>query len=127
MSFSIWVLVIPVIGYLFVRMFNNVKRGDNSSITIFVFSWIVAVYGSSIAFELLIKRAMYPFYFYPAVPAVCLAIALGSWKLWEMTRGHKKLTIIFHSILVLFILATLASFIIMSPLGSNFLNLPLTI
>jgi len=126
-SFSIWALLIPVIIYLLYQTFRDLRHGQKHSIAAFALCWFLPVYGLFIIIDILVKRPMYDFYIYAAVPAVCLAIALGWWQLWALTQGHKKLTIIFHSILILFILATLASFIIMSPLGSNLVTLPLTV
>ncbi|HLE81850.1 MAG TPA: hypothetical protein VJA25_11210, partial [Dehalococcoidia bacterium] len=67
---------------------------------------------------------MYHFYFYPAIPAVSLAIAWGIWKLWGLARRGKKRRVVFLIGLSVYILATVATFVIMSPYGTNLITLP---
>jgi predicted membrane-bound dolichyl-phosphate-mannose-protein mannosyltransferase len=126
-SFSLWVLLIPAIIFLFHQIFKNRKYNGNNSIELFAFCWFVPIYGLFIAIDVFIKRPMYAFYFYPCIPAVCLTVALGSWQLWDKARIYKKVKIVFITILILLLFASIVSFVILSPIGSNFIKLPVSI
>jgi dolichyl-phosphate-mannose--protein O-mannosyl transferase len=67
---------------------------------------------------------MYDYYFYPAVPAICLTIAWGFWRLWEVARNRTKTRVLFIAGFSFYILASLAIFVIMSPLGTHLVRLP---
>jgi 4-amino-4-deoxy-L-arabinose transferase-like glycosyltransferase len=121
-SFSIWILLIPVTVYLAIQAYNDLKHHRNNSIAVFAFCWFVLIYGLFIIIDVLINRPMYLFYFYPAVPAVCLTIALGSWKLWGIARRRRVTKVAFLTILSLYLVGTLVCFFIMSPLGSNLIK-----
>lgn len=124
-SFSIWVLLIPTILYLVFQTFKDIRSGYKNSIAVFAFCWFMTIYGLFIIFELVIKRPMYLFYIYPVVPAICLIIALGSWRLWDLARTRPITKVIFLTVLLLYLFGTLASFVIMSPIGTSLIKLPL--
>jgi dolichyl-phosphate-mannose--protein O-mannosyl transferase len=84
---------------------------------------LVGVYGLLAVLTLLTDRLSYEYYFYPAVPAVCLSIACGIWKLWELARGKQTTRVIFRACLAFYLLAVVLVFIIMSPLGTHLVRL----
>ena len=103
----------------------ELPRGTGGhAVAAFGLIWFIGVYGLLVPLELATDRLMYIFYFYPAVPAVSLAIAWGAWKLWGLARRGKKRRIAFMVGLSVYILATVASFVIMSPWGTNLITLP---
>lgn len=123
-GWALWPLIIPSMGYLLYEAIKNRTRGQN--LAFFVLSWFAVVYGLLVIIEVLTNRLMYDFYFYPAIPAVCLGIAWGAWKLWERARGRVKTRRVFFAGLSLYLAATVATFIIMSPMGTNLVKLPLS-
>ena len=83
----------------------------------------MGIYGLLAIMQPLTGRLTYDFYFYPAVPAVCLTIAWGFWRLWEIARNRTGTKVVFITGLSLYVLASLAVFVIMSPLGTNLVKL----
>ena len=116
-SWNIWVLIIPSILYSAYEVikFHVIKR----SVATFVLSWFLCVYILLIPLELITNRRMYTFYFYPAIPAVCLAIAWSAWKLWSVMRREKKRRVIFLCTLVIYIASSVVIFFFMSPFGGH--------
>ena len=121
-GWTVWALVMPSMAYLIYEVIRRKARGQ--SIASFALFWFVGVYGLLVALELVTNRYMYHFYFYPAIPAVSLAIAWGIWKLWGLARRGKKRRVVFLIGLSVYILATVATFVIMSPYGTNLITLP---
>ena len=121
-GWNIWILIIPSFIYL---IYASIKiREKGHEIALFLFCWLVGVYGALVVMRLLTARLMYDYYFYPAVPAVCLTIAWGFWRWWETARNRTATKVVFISGLTLYILASLAVFVIMPPLGTNLVKLP---
>jgi predicted membrane-bound dolichyl-phosphate-mannose-protein mannosyltransferase len=121
-GWNIWVLIIPSMIYLIYASINSKEKGHD--IALFLLSWLVGVYGVLVILQLTTGRLMYDYYFYPAVPAVCLTIAWGAWRLWELARNRTQTRVIFITGLSLYLLASLAVFVIMSPLGTHLVKLP---
>ena len=122
-GWTIWPLIIPAIVYL---IYESVKeRAKGQSMALFLLSWLVGVYGLLVIIQLATGRLMYEYYFYPAIPAVCLAIAWGIWRLWGVAQRRSQTRVIFMVGLSLYLLATVATFVIMSPLDTNLVKLPL--
>jgi dolichyl-phosphate-mannose-protein mannosyltransferase len=79
-GWTVWVLIIPSIAYLIYEIARY--RNTIHEFAWFALSWFAGVYGLLVVLKLVTGRLMYHFYFYPAVPAVCLAIAWFLWKIW---------------------------------------------
>lgn len=121
-GWAVWPLIIPSIVYLVYESIRNRFREYN--IAFFLLCWLVGVYGLLVVLTLFTDRLSYEYYFYPAVPAVCLCIAWGFWRWWETARNRTATKVVFISGLTLYILASLAVFVIMSPFGTNLVRLP---
>jgi dolichyl-phosphate-mannose--protein O-mannosyl transferase len=111
-SFTIWALIIPAFGYL---IYRAVKRDEAG---LFALAWFFGTYLVWIPITLITDRVSYLYYFYPAVGAVCMGVAIGLNQLLEIARnrqrGKLKWTLISIVIFVLFL--HLVSFLILSPL-----------
>ena len=118
-SWNIWVLIIISMLYSAYEVIRY--RRESHNVTAFVLSWFCGVYVLLIPLELVTGRLMFTYYFYPAIPAVCLAIAWSVWKLWRQMRQEKKRRIIFLCLLTGYSAATVVIFFFMSPFGGHFL------
>lgn len=76
-SSSVWALVIPAMIY----MLFMAKRGNRAAL--FSLAWFAGTYLVWIPISLITDRTSYVFYFYPAVGACCIAIAVF---LWDIAR-----------------------------------------
>ena len=118
-SWNIWTLIILAILYSVYEVIRY--RQVPHSVAAFVLSWFFGVYVLLIPLELVTGRLMFTYYFYPAVPAVCLAIAWAAWKIWKYMRQEKKRRVIFLCLLTGYAAATVVIFFFMSPFGGHFL------
>ncbi len=109
-GWTVWALIIPATVYLIYQAVRDGTKGHD--LAVFSLCWLVGVYGLLIVMELTTDRLTYLFYFYPAIPAVCLAIAWGVWKLWGVARRRQKTRVVFLTGLVTYLLGTVATFII---------------
>jgi dolichyl-phosphate-mannose-protein mannosyltransferase len=122
-GWTVWLLVMPSIGYLIYQISRY--RKTKHELVLFVLSWFAGVYGLLIVLKLTTGRLMYHFYFYPAIPAVCLAIAWAAWSLWGASRQKgRKSRIAFAICFSVYIIGTIVTFVFMSPLGTNLIALP---
>jgi predicted membrane-bound dolichyl-phosphate-mannose-protein mannosyltransferase len=120
---SVWALTIPTFGYM---VFRAIKRSEAG---LFGAAWFTSTYLLWIPASILTDRVSYVFYFYPTIGSICLGMGMGLYDLLSLFRrrasGKLKWTALVIVILVL--LAHLASFIILSPMVpidySKFLNL----
>jgi dolichyl-phosphate-mannose-protein mannosyltransferase len=109
---SVWALIIPIFAYM---VFRAIKRDEAA---LFGAAWFFGTYLLWIPIVLITDRVCYIYYFYPAVGAIC--IGLGIFLGWlidifkKRESGKLKWTVL--AIVILFLMAHLASFIIMSPL-----------
>ena len=122
-GWTIWPLIIPSIVYLIYESVRN--RPKEQNMAFFLLCWLVGVYGLLVIIQLVTGRLMYEYYFYPAIPAVCLAIAWGIWRLWGVAQRRSQTRVIFLSLLALYLIGTAITFVIVSPLGTNLVKLPL--
>jgi len=118
-SWNVWLLIILSMIYLTYHVIKYHKSPHN--IVQFVLAWFFSVYLLLIPLNLISGRTMFIYYFYPAVPAVCLAIAWSVWKLrliMQKDAGHR---VISRCVLALYLVITFATFFLMSPFGGHFL------
>jgi dolichyl-phosphate-mannose-protein mannosyltransferase len=122
-GWTVWLLIMPSMGYLIYQLARF--RKTRHELAVFVLSWFAGVYGLLIVLKLITGRLMYHFYFYPAIPAVCLAIAWAAWNWWGAAQKKgKKSRIVFASVFFFYIAATIVTFVFMSPLGTDLIQLP---
>jgi len=122
-GWNIWILIIPSFIYLIYASVKICNKGHD--LALFLLCWLVGVYGLLAIIQAITGRVTYDYYFYPAVPVVCLTIAWGFWRLWELARKTAKTRVIFITGLALYLLFTMITFVIMSPMGTNLVKLPL--
>jgi len=118
-SWNIWALILLSMLYLTYEVIRY--RAVQHNIATFGLSWFFGVYVLLIPLDLATGRLMYTFYFYPAIPVVCLAIAWSVWKLWSVMRKEKKRRVIFLGILTAYLASTVVIFFLMSPYGGHLL------
>jgi predicted membrane-bound dolichyl-phosphate-mannose-protein mannosyltransferase len=111
-SFSIWALTIPTFGYM---IWRAIKKSEAA---LFGLAWFTATYLIWIPATIITDRVTYPFYFYPAIGAICLGLGMALNQLLEYFRNgkHKKLRITALTVFIVIIVAHVASFLILSPL-----------
>lgn len=118
-SWNIWVLLIPAILFTAYEVIRY--RKPQHPTASFILCWFWGIYGMLILLELATKRVMFNYYFYPAIAAVCLAIAWSAWKMWLVMSKEKKRRAIFLSLLAVYTISTVVIFFFMSPFGGHFL------
>jgi dolichyl-phosphate-mannose-protein mannosyltransferase len=118
-SWNIYLLIIISMLYPVYELIRY--RKISHSISAFVIAWFLGVYILLIPLELVTDRLMFTYYFYPAVPAVCLAIAWSAWKVWQVWSPERKRKTIFLCLLTGYSVATVVIFFFMSPFGGHFL------
>ncbi|HEY96806.1 MAG TPA: phospholipid carrier-dependent glycosyltransferase [Dehalococcoidia bacterium] len=108
---SIWALIMPTFLYL---VFRAIKRDEAG---LFGAAWFFGTFLVWIPATIITDRVTYPYYFYPTIGAIC--IGLGIFLAWLLEifkkRGSGKLRWVLLSIVILYLMAHLASFVIMSP------------
>ena len=111
-SFSIWALIIPTFIYMIWRAFKK----DNAAL--FGVGWFTCVYIIWIPATLITDRLTYPFYFYPAIGAICLGLGIALNQLWEYWRNgaNRKLRITALTVFIVIIAAHVLSFLILAPI-----------
>ena len=108
---SVWALIIPTFAYM---VFRAIKRDEAA---LFGVAWFFGNFLLWIPTVLISDRVCYIYYFYPSVGAIC--IGLGIFLSWlidifkKRASGKLKWTVL--AIVILYLMAHLASFIIMSP------------
>ena len=109
---SIWALIMPTFLFL---VWRAIKRDEAG---LFGAAWFFGTFMLWIPVTFITDRVSYPYYFYPTIGAVC--IGLGIFLGWLVDifkkRGSGKLRWVLLSIVILYLMAHLTSFIIMSPL-----------
>jgi dolichyl-phosphate-mannose-protein mannosyltransferase len=110
---TLWALIIPAI------VFALYKAWKRSPAAIFALAWFAGAYLLWIPGSLLGDRLSYIYYFYPAVGAVCLALALAAFNLekyregWQSGKGRTLAGLI----LPLYLLLSLGAFVILTPVS----------
>jgi len=110
-SCSVWALVMPTFAYMVYRAVRGSQAG------LFGVAWFAGTYLVWIPISLITDRASYVYYFYPTIGAVCLGLGLGLSQLLDFYRERKpgKLRRTMLALFIFYILAHLASFVILSP------------
>jgi dolichyl-phosphate-mannose-protein mannosyltransferase len=108
----LWALIVPTFGYMIYRAVKGSSAG------LFGAAWFTGIYLAWIPFSLITNRVSYPFYFYPAVGAVCIGLGMALSQLIDLFRqrpsGKLKWTSL--SIVVFYLVAHMVTMIICSPL-----------
>jgi dolichyl-phosphate-mannose-protein mannosyltransferase len=111
-SFTIWATVIPTFIYL---VWRAIKKSEAA---LFGLCWFFCSYIIWIPATLITDRVTYPFYFYPSIGAICLGLGMALQQALDYFRNG-KITWLRRTLLVIFIIflvAHLLSFLILSPL-----------
>ncbi len=112
-SYTVLFLIIPVLIYMLVKA---IKRTDAG---LFGLCWFMATYLVWIPAVWITDRITYPYYIYPTVGAICIGLGMGLSQLIRVfeIRRSGKLKWAAISIVVIFLLAHLAFFALVSPLS----------
>jgi dolichyl-phosphate-mannose-protein mannosyltransferase len=108
---SVWALIIPTFAYL---IFRAIRKDEAA---LFGTAWFFGTFLLWIPIVLLTDRVCYIYYFYPSIGAICIGLGIFLSQLCEIFKNRKsgKLKWAVLAIVILFLMAHLASFIIMSP------------
>lgn len=111
-NWNMWGLIIPGIGY---ATYPAIRKRD--TLCLFAVLWFVFIYLIWIPIELITDRVMFRFYFYPAVGAICLALAYAFYQTLEASSNVENRTLRWgvRIPIIAFFLSHLVLFIIMSP------------
>ena len=111
LSPTLWILIIPSIVYITYRAL----KGDDASLA--PFSMFIGLYLVWIPLSLITNRASFIFYFYPAIPAVAIALGISFGKLIDVSRERVqgKLRLLLKTVIPVYLLGHLVCFIIMAP------------
>lgn len=82
-SYSVLFLIIPAVGYM---IFKGIRRDDAA---VFGVLWFVAIYLVWIPLSLATDRVSFVYYFYPAVGAICIGLALGLSQLFDIWQARQ--------------------------------------
>ena len=120
-SFTIWALIIPVVGYM---VFRALKGNDAS---LFGLSWFAGSYLLWIPISLISDRISFVYYFYPTVGALCIGLGLGLSQLLDVWHGRRegKLRWVAGLAVPVYLTCHLAVFVLLSPVFARWIALPL--
>jgi dolichyl-phosphate-mannose-protein mannosyltransferase len=113
LSPPLWVLIIPAVLFLIYRSFQRDKA------PVLALAWFIGVYLVWIPVSLFTDRLSYIYYFYPAVGAVCIGVALMASELDSLamnlsgSRWRRGLGMVLPVYLLLYLVA----FVILSPVS----------
>ena len=112
---TIWVLVVPSMGYLLYRYFFTKK---NRKTPRFILLWFGATCLPWIPVELITNRMMFTYYLLPTVGAICIAVAYCMENAWQrsMKTGHRTLGWLTRAAMIAYILFNFVFFLLLSPL-----------
>jgi dolichyl-phosphate-mannose-protein mannosyltransferase len=134
-SFTVEFLIVPVLIYLLIRgIYHHSSRGfsikrplagfqmsdkPGSDAAIFGLCWFAGTYLVWIPAVWITNRVTYPYYIYPTIGAFCIGLGMGLSQLIRFfeVRQSGKLRWAAISFVVLFLLAHLAFFVLISPLS----------
>jgi dolichyl-phosphate-mannose-protein mannosyltransferase len=109
-SFSIWMLMIPVVLYMLYRTL----RGNDAAL--FGFAWFFSVFVLWVPISIFTNRVSFVYYFYPTVGALCLGLGLGMNQLLDKVSGKSlKFKIPAVAAIIAFMLFHLANLMVMAP------------
>jgi len=107
---TIWVLIIPVVLYLF---YQTVRRNEAG---IFGFAWFFSTYLLWIPISIITNRISFVYYFYPTIGAICLGLGLGINQIMEwLPNKSRKVKKTILALIIIFFLAHATAFVILSP------------
>jgi predicted membrane-bound dolichyl-phosphate-mannose-protein mannosyltransferase len=108
---TLWALIIPTTVYTCWL----IKKGSDAGL--FSLLWFASTYLILIPLELITDRVTYPFYFFPAVGAVCIGLGMGFSQLFSLAQDKKrgKLRLIALSVFLFYLLLHAAVFVFLSP------------
>ncbi len=113
-NWTLWVLIIPLMAYM---LFETVRQ-KRHSLSLFALLWFVCGYLPWFLIYWLFDRVSYPFYFYPIVPAVCLAAGYAICRMvsfgWDQNSQVLRWGII--TPVVLWLTAHFVMFWLMAPI-----------
>jgi len=109
----VWALIIPSMIFVLYKAL----KGSNPSL--FSLLWFVFMYLFWIPVSLLSDRISYIYYFYPAVAAVCIGLALASRELEHIVKSLKESTgkKLLNLITPVYLLVCLGAFVVLTPVG----------
>jgi len=130
-SYTVEFLIVPVLIYLLFRAIK-ISRGASrlpikiglsekpgNDAAVFGLCWFAVTYLVWIPAVWITDRVTYPYYIFPTIGAICLGLGMGLSKLLGLfeTSTNRKLKWSMISIMVIFLLAHLAFFVLVSPLS----------
>jgi dolichyl-phosphate-mannose--protein O-mannosyl transferase len=129
-SYTVEFLIVPVLIYMLIRGIylrrgpgNPLERLElsekpGSDAGIFALCWFAGTYLFWIPAIWITNRVTYPYYIFPTIGAICIGLAMGLSQLVRLFEVSKngKLKWSAIAVVVLFLLAHLAFFALMSPL-----------
>ena len=112
-SYSLWALIIPVVGYMIWRA----VRGSNAAR--FALTWFIVTYFFWVFLNLLTDRITYNFYFYFSIGSLCIGLALMLSELSSIAQqsGRHIVRLLWQSLIPAYLLAHLISFAILIPVS----------
>jgi predicted membrane-bound dolichyl-phosphate-mannose-protein mannosyltransferase len=112
-SYSVIFLVVPVLIYLLVKAIKHHDAG------FFGLCWFAGTYLIWIPAVWITNRVTYPYYIYPTIGVFCIGLGMGLSELIRIfeVRRSGKLRWAAISFVVLFLLAHLIFFVLVSPLS----------
>jgi len=112
MSPTVWVFIMPTFAYM---VFRAIKKDEAG---LFGAAWFFGNFMLWIPATFLTDRVSYIYYFYPTIGAICIGLGIFLAQLVDIfkKRASGKLRWVLLSIVILYLMAHLTSFIIMSPL-----------
>lgn len=120
---TIWVLVVPSMGYLLYRYLFTKK---NRKTLRFILLWFGATYLTWIPVELITNRMTFTYYLLPTVGAICIAVAYCMEKAWQrsMKTGQRTLGWLTRAAMIAYILVNFLFFLLLSPLTAGLVRWP---
>jgi predicted membrane-bound dolichyl-phosphate-mannose-protein mannosyltransferase len=109
---GIWILIIPVVLFL---LFLTLKRGKAAT---FALCWFVATYVVWIPITLITNRLTYEYYFYPAVGAICIGIALLLSRINNLHSNIRALSSLRRILLSVYVGAGIIFFVFLYDFGN---------
>jgi len=103
---AVWALIVPA---MLLALYQAIKRNKAA---IFIISWFTGAYLVWIPISLITDRLSYGYYFYPAVGAVCMGIALGIDYLCRHNFRREYLNKASRLIVPVYLLAVIVLFIL---------------
>ncbi len=131
---TVWALIIPAVIYM---GFKAIKGKDAA---IFALAWFAGTYLFWIPADLVTDRISYVYYFYPAIGAICIGVAMGfsqisgmegsgtqnpslspsdfasSYGIFDFAKGRGR-RVLSELLIPLYLLLSLGAFVILAPLS----------